>query len=39
MIARVLKKVFYTSIEGFSDPIKELFVEFLNLIFVQNKEG
>ena len=41
MIARILKKIFFTNFEEFTDrySFKELFIDFLNLVFVQNREG
>ncbi len=41
MVARTLKKIFYTNLDGFEDKynIKELMVDFLNLVFVQSSEG
>lgn len=39
MMARVLKKIFYTNVEGQDADIKDLVVDFLNLIFIESKEA
>lgn len=40
MVARALKKIFYTNLEGFEKyNIKDLIVDFLNLVFIESKEG
>lgn len=39
MIARVLKRVFYTTIEGLNENVKDLFTDFLNILFIHGKEG
>lgn len=39
MIARVLKRIFYTTIEGLNENIKDLFTDFLNVLFIHGKEG
>ena len=39
MVSRILKRIFFTTIEECKESFKDLLTQFLNFIFIMSKEG